>query len=157
MLEFVNTANTNLTINLSEWAVSVFVRNGSGCHVFADGMPADASRGVGSGGCGDIWVFSPIGGMDDFYVENPLPDECSFYNPILPGWNSDPSICTNGEGDYFIATSSFTLCAGWCLCYHSRDLVNWRQVGHVLTRESQMNNFRHQHVSGGIFAPDHQV
>ena len=91
--------------------------------------------------------------MDDFYVENPLPDECSFYNPILPGWNSDPSICTNGEGDYFIATSSFTYVPGVPL-YHSRDLVNWRQVGHVLTRESQMNNFRHQHVSGGIFAPD---
>ena len=31
-----------------------------------------------------------------------------FYNPILPGWYSDPSICTNGEGDYFLAVSTFT-------------------------------------------------
>ena len=36
-------------------------------------------------------------GDDDFYKENPLPDDESFYNPILPGWYSDPSICTNGE------------------------------------------------------------
>ncbi len=92
-------------------------------------------------------------GMDDFYSENPLPDASSFYNPILPGWYSDPTICTNGEGDYFIATSTFTYVPGVPL-FHSRDLVNWRQIGHILTRESQLNNFQHQHVSGGIFAPD---
>ena len=92
-------------------------------------------------------------GNDDFYNRNPLPDKESFYNPILPGWYSDPSICTNGEGDYYIATSTFTYVPGVPV-FHSRDLVNWKRVGHVLTRESQMKNFRHQHVSGGIFAPD---
>lgn len=92
-------------------------------------------------------------GMDDFYAANPLPDKSSFYNPILAGWYSDPTICTNGEGDYFIATSTFSYVPGVPL-FHSRDLVNWRQVGHILTRESQLNNFQHQHVSGGIFAPD---
>lgn len=92
-------------------------------------------------------------GYDDFYAQNPLPDSSSFYNPILPGWYSDPTICTNGEGDYFIATSTFTYVPGVPV-FHSRDLVNWKQVGHVLTRESQLKNFRHQHVSGGIFAPD---
>lgn len=92
-------------------------------------------------------------GNDDFYNRNPLPDKESFYNPILPGWYSDPSICTNGEGDYYIATSTFSYVPGVPV-FHSRDLVNWKRVGHVLTRESQMKNFRHQHVSGGIFAPD---
>ena len=43
-------------------------------------------------------------GDDDFYKENPLPDGASFYNPILPGWYSDPSICTHGEGDYFLVS-----------------------------------------------------
>jgi alpha-N-arabinofuranosidase len=47
-------------------------------------------------------------GNDRFYNENPLPDAQSFYTPILPGWYSDPSICTNGEGDYFLVTSTFT-------------------------------------------------
>jgi len=153
MLEFVNTANTNLTINLSEMKQCLYLS------AMALGVmssltacrPTQAE--VSALEDAAIFEFFSYRGMDDFYVENPLPDECSFYNPILPGWNSDPSICTNGEGDYFIATSSFTYVPGVPL-YHSRDLVNWRQVGHVLTRESQMNNFRHQHVSGGIFAPD---
>ncbi|MDE6403577.1 MAG: glycoside hydrolase family 43 protein, partial [Muribaculaceae bacterium] len=37
--------------------------------------------------------------------------------------------------------------------YHSRDLVNWEQIGHVLSRPSQLRNLEKQHVSGGIFAP----
>ncbi len=92
-------------------------------------------------------------GMDDFYAQNTLPDDGSFYNPILPGWYSDPTICTNGDGDYFLATSTFTYFPGVPL-FHSRDLVNWKQIGHVLTRESQLVNMNGQHVSGGIFAPD---
>ena len=64
-------------------------------------------------------------GMDDFYAANPLPDKSSFYNPILAGWYSDPTICTNGEGDYFIATSTFSYVPGVPL-FHSRDLVTTR-------------------------------
>lgn len=81
-----------------------------------------------------------------------MPDDESFYNPILPGWYSDPSICTNGEGDYFLVTSTFTYFPGVPI-FHSRDLVNWKQVGHVLSRPSQLVNMKGQHVSGGIFAP----
>lgn len=91
-------------------------------------------------------------GCDDFYNENPLPSSSSFYNPILPGWYSDPSVCTNGKGDYFLATSTFSYFPGVPL-FHSRDLVNWRQVGYVLNRESQLANMEKQRVSGGIFAP----
>ena len=36
--------------------------------------------------------------------------------------------------------------------YHSRDLINWEQIGHVLTRESQLN-MRGTDDSDGIFAP----
>lgn len=92
-------------------------------------------------------------GSDEYYKTNPLPDKSSYYNPILAGWYSDPSICTNGEGDYFLVTSTFTYFPGVPI-FHSRDLVNWNQVGHVLTRPSQLVNMEKQHVSGGIFAPD---
>lgn len=92
-------------------------------------------------------------GNDSFYKSNPLPDESSYYNPILAGWYSDPSICTNGEGDYFLVASTFTFFPGVPV-FHSRDLVNWKQTGHVLTRPSQFVNMESQHVSGGIFAPD---
>lgn len=91
-------------------------------------------------------------GEDDFYKSNPLPNESSFYNPILPGWYSDPSVCTNGEGDYFLATSTFVYFPGVPL-FHSKDLVNWKQVGHILNRPSQLVNMKGQGVSGGIFAP----
>ena len=76
-------------------------------------------------------------GEDDFYISNPLPAENYFYNPILPGWYSDPSICKNDEGDYFLVTSTFTYFPGVPL-FHSRDLVNWQQVGNVLNRASQL-------------------
>lgn len=90
-------------------------------------------------------------GEDDYYNENPLPDNNSFYNPILPGWYSDPSICTNGE-DYFLVTSTFTYYPGVPI-FHSKDLLNWKQIGHVLDRPSQLVNMQGQGVSGGIFAP----
>ncbi len=90
-------------------------------------------------------------GQDDYYQQNSLPGTDYFYNPILPGWYSDPSICTNGE-DYFLVTSTFTYFPGVPI-FHSKDLVNWKQVGHVLDRPSQLVNMIGQHVSGGIFAP----
>src|SRR4030043_497366 len=89
-------------------------------------------------------------GQDQFYVENPLPGEEYFYNPVLPGWYSDPSICSNGE-DYFLVTSTFIYYPGVPI-FHSLDLVNWKQIGHVLDRPSQLLNFEGQHTSGGIFA-----
>ena len=91
-------------------------------------------------------------GNDDIYNKNKLTDASQFYNPILPGFYPDPSITTNGKGDYYLATSTFTFFPGVPL-FHSRDLVNWEQVGHILDRESQMENMKGQHVSGGIFAP----
>ena len=84
---------------------------------------------------------------------HPLSGKDVVYNPILPGWYSDPSICTNGEGDYFLVTSTFSYFPGVPI-FHSRDLVNWKQVGHVLDRPSQLTGLGRQHTSGGIYAPD---
>jgi len=90
-------------------------------------------------------------GIDDFYKENPLQNESQFYNPILPGWYSDPSICTNGE-EYFMVTSTFCYYPGVPI-FHSKDLINWKQIGHVLDRPSQLVNMEGYHISRGIFAP----
>ena len=92
-------------------------------------------------------------GKDAVYAAHPLPGADAVYNPILPGWYSDPSICTNGEGDYFLVTSTFSYFPGVPI-FHSRDLVNWKQVGHVLDRPSQLRNLARQRTSGGIYAPD---
>jgi len=60
-----------------------------------------------------------------------------FRNPILPGFYPDPSAIRVGE-DYYLVTSSFEFYPGVPI-FHSLDLVNWRQIGHVLDRPSQLN------------------
>ena len=73
-----------------------------------------------------------------------------FENPILPGFYPDPSICRVGD-DYYLVTSSFEYYPGVPI-FHSRDLVHWRQIGHVLDRPSQLDL---DGVPGscGIYAP----
>ena len=74
----------------------------------------------------------------------------NYSNPVLSGFHADPSICRAGA-DYYLVTSSFEYFPGVPV-YHSRDLVHWRQVGHALTRESQLP-LAGQKASKGIFAP----
>ena len=71
-------------------------------------------------------------------------------NPILSGFYPDPSICAVGD-DFYLVTSTFAYFPGVPI-FHSKDLVNWEQIGHVFTRESQLNLTGAGH-SQGIFAP----
>jgi xylan 1,4-beta-xylosidase len=71
-------------------------------------------------------------------------------NPILRGFNPDPSICRVG-GDYFIATSTFEWYPGVQI-HHSTDLVNWHLVARPLRRTSQLD-MRGNPDSCGIWAP----
>jgi xylan 1,4-beta-xylosidase len=74
----------------------------------------------------------------------------TFQNPVIPGFHPDPSICRVGD-DFYLVTSSFEYFPGVPI-FHSRDLVHWRQLGHVLTRASQLD-LRGMRSSGGIYAP----
>ena len=74
----------------------------------------------------------------------------TYSNPVLSGFHADPSICRMGS-DYYLATSSFEYFPGVPI-YHSKDLVHWRQVGHALTRTSQLP-LAHTRSSQGIYAP----
>ncbi len=71
-------------------------------------------------------------------------------NPILKGFNPDPSICRDGD-DYYIATSTFEWFPGVQI-HHSKDLKNWELICHPLTRTSQLNMLGNPD-SGGIWAP----
>lgn len=97
-----------------------------------------------------LFDYFSYSGNDDIYKSIKLEGDGGYYNPILPGWNSDPSICRAGD-DYFMVTSSFSYYPGVPL-FHSRDLVNWKQIGYVLNRPSQLP-LNGQKVSAGIFAP----
>jgi alpha-N-arabinofuranosidase len=73
-----------------------------------------------------------------------------YHNPILPGFYPDPSVCRVGE-DYYLVNSSFEYFPGVPI-FHSRDLVHWEQLGHVLTRPSQLP-LEKSVPSDGIYAP----
>ena len=77
-------------------------------------------------------------------------NETKYLNPILQGFYPDPSICRVGE-DYYLITSSFEYFPGVPI-FHSKDLVNWEQIGHCLTRESQIP-LKGVNPSGGVWAP----
>jgi alpha-N-arabinofuranosidase len=53
--------------------------------------------------------------------------------------------------DFYLVTSSFEYVPGVPI-FHSKDLVNWRLLGHVLSRDSQLV-VRKSKSSGGIYAP----
>lgn len=74
----------------------------------------------------------------------------TYENPIIPGFYPDPSIFRVGEA-YYLVNSSFEFFPGVPL-WHSRDLVNWEQLGYILDRESQLP-LRGVKSSEGIYAP----
>src|SRR6266542_3849596 len=71
-------------------------------------------------------------------------------NPIIAGFHPDPSICRVGD-DYYILNSTFEWFPGVPI-HHSRDLLHWRLIGHVLTRQSQVD-LRGVPDSAGVWAP----
>jgi xylan 1,4-beta-xylosidase len=71
-------------------------------------------------------------------------------NPILPGFNPDPSIVRVGE-DFYIATSTFEWYPGVQI-HHSKDLKNWRLLTRPLNRKSLLD-MRGEPDSCGIWAP----
>ncbi|MEI6425294.1 MAG: family 43 glycosylhydrolase, partial [Lentisphaerota bacterium] len=72
-------------------------------------------------------------------------------NPILAGFNPDPSFLRVGD-DFYIATSTFEWFPGVQI-HHSCDLVNWRLLCHPLSRLSQLD-MRGCENSCGIWAPN---
>jgi len=71
-------------------------------------------------------------------------------NPILKGFNPDPSIIRVGE-DFYIATSTFEWFPGVQI-HHSKDLKNWELIPHPLNRLSQLD-MKGNPDSCGVWAP----
>ncbi|WP_051907767.1 glycoside hydrolase family 43 protein [Flavimarina sp. Hel_I_48] len=96
-----------------------------------------------------IFISVTYTGEDEVYNNNPL-EENEFYNPILQGWYPDPAITRKGD-DYYLVCSSFAMFPGVPI-FHSNDLVNWTQLGHVLDRPSQID-VHDTGISQGVYAP----
>lgn len=71
-------------------------------------------------------------------------------NPILAGFYPDPSV-VKVDKDYYLVNSTFSYFPGIPVM-HSKDLKNWKQIGNVIDRPSQMD-FIGERLTRGLFAP----
>ncbi|KAH7184160.1 glycosyl hydrolase [Fusarium oxysporum] len=86
-------------------------------------------------------------------MSGPRPNACM--NPIIPGWNPDPScICVPELGNtFFCVVSSFSIFPGLPL-YGSKDLIHWKLVCNIINRREQVPEIGTDRAQdNGIFAP----
>lgn len=74
-----------------------------------------------------------------------------FQNPVLRGMYPDPSMCAGPNGKYYMVCSTFQYFPGVPV-FESEDLINWKQIGHCLTRKSQLE-VPSNDTNSGIYAP----
>jgi len=74
-----------------------------------------------------------------------------FQNPVLRGMYPDPSMCAGPDGKYYMVCSTFQYFPGVPI-FESDDLINWKQIGHCLTRKSQLL-LEKNNTGSGIYAP----
>ena len=72
-------------------------------------------------------------------------------NPVLKGFNPDPSIL-RVDDDYYIATSTFEWFPGVCI-NHSKDLVNWEIISYALANDNDLD-MTGVDMSCGVWAPN---
>ncbi|MFD1606048.1 glycoside hydrolase family 43 protein [Flavobacterium artemisiae] len=96
-------------------------------------------------------VFSNViyNGNDNIYTKNPLKSD-EFYSPVLQGCYPDPAIAKKGD-DYYMVCSSFAMFPGVPI-FHSKDLVNWTDLGGVLNNVKEFNP-HDTGISEGVYAP----
>lgn len=75
----------------------------------------------------------------------------SYRNPIIRGFNPDPSIVNVGD-DYFLVTSTFVYFPSIPI-YHSKDLVNWSLIGHAVSHP-EYSELMPLNDGRGFWAPD---
>lgn len=73
-----------------------------------------------------------------------------YINPVIRGFYPDPSVC-KANGYFYLVCSSFQFFPALPL-FRSRDMVNWEQMGHCITRKSQLD-LSGCRPSGGLYAP----
>ncbi|WP_278600502.1 family 43 glycosylhydrolase [Clostridium tertium] len=77
-------------------------------------------------------------------------NKVKYNNHIIKGFYPDPSVC-KVDDTYYLVCSSFQYFPGVPL-FESKDLINWKQMGHCLTRKSQIQLDK-INSSGVVFAP----
>ncbi|HZG85984.1 glycoside hydrolase 43 family protein [Paenibacillus sp.] len=74
----------------------------------------------------------------------------TFVNPVLHADYSDPDVIRVGE-DFYMTASSFSHIPGLPIL-HSKDLVNWKLINHVIQR-MELPGYDVPNHGGGVWAP----
>jgi xylan 1,4-beta-xylosidase len=82
---------------------------------------------------------------------NPVLDTNEYVNPVIQGFFPDPSVVRVGE-DYYCVNSTFEYFPG-IIISHSKDLINWKQIGHVFTKSEEFDLTKYWDGMG-VWAPD---
>lgn len=75
----------------------------------------------------------------------------TYKNPVLNADYSDPDAIRVGD-DFYMVASSFDAVPGLPIL-HSKDLVNWRLIGHALKRQPPFDHFSKTQHGNGVWAP----
>jgi beta-xylosidase len=84
-------------------------------------------------------------------VYNPDNGDGTYKNPIIHADYSDPDVVRVGA-DYYMTSSSFEDVPGLPIL-HSNDLVNWKLIGHALTKLVPEEHFSSTRHGEGVWAP----
>ncbi|SER93919.1 glycoside hydrolase family 43 protein [Pedobacter rhizosphaerae] len=75
----------------------------------------------------------------------------TYKNPVINADYSDPDAIRVGE-DFYLIASSFDAVPGLPIL-HSKDLVNWKIIGHALKRQPPFEHFEKTQHGNGVWAP----
>lgn len=78
-----------------------------------------------------------------------------YKNPVLYADYSDPDVCRKGSR-YYLVSSSFDAVPGLPIL-QSRDLVNWRIIGHALLCQPPYSHYARSRHGGGVWAPSIRI
>ena len=85
-----------------------------------------------------------------FVAENVFAAD-KYTNPIIYADYSDPDVIRVGD-DFYLTASSFNSIPGLPIL-HSKDLVNWKIIGHALSRQIPEDVFARPQHGNGVWAP----
>lgn len=98
-----------------------------------------------------LWALASFLGATFAAVAETSVVQPQYGNPVLPGFFPDPSVVRVGE-DYYLVNSTFQYTPS-IIVSHSKDLVHWRQIGHVFGTSGPLD-LNDYHDGCGIWAPD---
>jgi beta-xylosidase len=96
--------------------------------------------------CGEV-----LGSGDATQVWIPDNRDGTYTNPVIFADYSDPDVIRVGD-DFYMTASSFN-CSPRLPILHSRDLVNWKIIGHALQRQVPEDVFNKPQHGNGVWAP----